>query len=206
MFSYRLRSLTSASLCLRSSSLARGDGNLVVNYRCGTIRPAVMSANPHAAIAATSIGCLALYWEIWLYFWRTNTQGYFYFDAQDIVKNEEGRGRHLPMSATTGRFEPLLVQYISVAKLLITLAAASITFGGNPNKDLLIFIAKLILAFSIVCGVLFCALVLYLYDEYTQNVEVLTRFRYCTIEALGFTTLFSFFLGYVAWALNLGST
>jgi hypothetical protein len=154
----------------------------------------------------TAIGCMLLYVAIWLCFFRLNQQGHFYFDAQDFVKNEEGRGRHLPLSASNGRFEPLLTHYISVAKLLITLAAASITFGGNPNRDLFIYIAKLVLAFSIIYGVLFCALVLYLYDEYTQNVEVLTRFWYCTVEALGFATLFSFFLGYLAWALNLGIT
>jgi hypothetical protein len=161
--------------------------------------------NPHTAISLAGLGCLILLGGVWLYFWRANVQGYFYFDAQDLVKNERGIERNLPMSASAGNFEPLLSHYIDVTKLLITLAAASITFGSNPNKDILIFVAKLVLAFSIVCGVLFCALVLYLYDEYTQNVEVLTRFRYCTLEALGFTTLISFFLGYIAWALNLGA-
>ena len=90
-----------------------------------------------------------------------------------------------------------------MTKLLITVAAASIAFGGNQRVKLGISAAKLILAFSILYGVLFCASVLYMYDEYGQNVEVYTRFWYSTVEALGFSTLVCFIVGYGVWALLL---
>lgn len=56
-------------------------------------------------------------------------------------------------------------------------AAAPIAFGDdkNPKAVLSIVIAKLLLAWSIFYGVLFCAFVLYRYDEYTQNVKSYTR-------------------------------
>jgi hypothetical protein len=69
-----------------------------------------------------------------------------------------------------------------------------------------IFVAKLILSFSILFGVMFCALVLYRYDEYTQNMLALSRFWYCTVEALGFSSLATFVIGYVIWASGLGPT
>jgi len=67
----------------------------------------------------------------------------------------------------------MLKHYIGVAQLLITVAAASIAFGGdkNPRPVILIVVAKLFLAWSVFYGVLFCASVLYRYDEYTQNVK-----------------------------------
>lgn len=108
------------------------------------------------------------------------------------------------MSSATGTFAPLLKHYIGVTQLLITLAAASITFGGNNPMMRGIFVAKLVLAFSILFGVLFCASVLYCYDEYAQDVDSYTRFWYCTVEAFGFSTLISFFVGYAVWAVKLG--
>jgi hypothetical protein len=96
------------------------------------------------------------------------------------------------------------IQEIDVTKLLITVAAASIAFGGNQNGKAGILIAKFTLAFSILYGVLFCAAVLYMYDEYGQNLEVYTRFWYSTVETLGFSALICFVVGYGVWALNVG--
>jgi hypothetical protein len=155
-------------------------------------------------ILATAAGCAALYGTIWRCFWRLNIGPSYYFDAQDFLKYEEGTGRELPVSAATGTFAPLLKHYIGVTQLLITLAAASITFGGNNSALRGIFVAKLILASSILFGVLFCAFVLYRYDEYAQDVRSYTRFWYCTVEAFGFATLISFFIGYGVWVVNLG--
>jgi hypothetical protein len=66
---------------------------------------------------------------------------------------------------------------IGVTQLLVTVAAASIAFGGdkNPRPALLIIVAKSFLAWSIFYGVLFCAFVLYRYDEYTQDVTSYTK-------------------------------
>src|SRR5438309_9936117 len=117
----------------------------------------------------TGLGCFALFGVIWGLFWFLHREvRYFYFDAQDYAKFENNNERKLPLSAATGTFTHLLQHYIDVTKLLITVAAASIAFGGNQNGKVGILIAKLTLAFSILYGVLFCAAVLYMYDEYGQ--------------------------------------
>jgi hypothetical protein len=123
--------------------------------------------------------------------------------SQDFVHYEGGGGRDLPIAASTSTFTVHLENYIGVTKLLITVAAASIAFGGRPNLSKGIFVAKIVLAFSILYGVLFCALLQFFYDEYTQNVRAYTRRRYSLIEALGFSCLACFVVGYFAWAFNL---
>jgi len=162
------------------------------------------TVNNFCTVLVTAAACVALYFAIWCIFWLVNRGPSYYFDAQDLRAYGPDGGRRLPMSAANGTFAPLLKHYIGVTKLLITLAAASITFGGNNPMMRGIFVAKLILAFSILSGVLFCAAVLYCYDEYAQNVDSYTRFWYCTVEALGFATLISFSIGYAVWAVHLG--
>jgi hypothetical protein len=112
-----------------------------------------------------------LFW--WMLLWHHKRgKSYVFFDPQDCVRfcTEE---REYPLAASTTTFEPMLKHYIGVAQLLITVAAASIAFGGdkNPRPVILIVVAKLFLAWSVFYGVLFCASVLYRYDEYTQNVK-----------------------------------
>jgi hypothetical protein len=153
----------------------------------------------------TALSRLTLFALIWALFWFLHRGvRYFYFDAQDYAKFENNDERKLPVSAATGTFTHLLQHYIDVTKLLITVAAASIAFGGNQNGKAGILIAKFTLAFSILYGVLFCAAVLYMYDEYGQNLEVYTRFWYSTVETLGFSALICFVVGYGVWALNVG--
>lgn len=128
----------------------------------------------------------------------------FYFDPQDFVLYEKGGGRELPVAASTGTFDSFLKSYVDVTKLLITVAAASIAFGGNQHPSKGILVAKVTLAFSILYGMMFCALLQFFYDEYAQNVRAYTRQRYSLIEALGFSTLVCFIAGYFIWAFNLG--
>jgi len=109
----------------------------------------------------------------------------------------------LPVAASTGTFAPLLSSYLDVTKLLITVAAASIAFGGGQSPPRAVLIAKIILSFSILYGVAFAALLQFFYDEYCINVRAYTRFRYSMIEALGFSTLACFIGGYFFWAFNL---
>jgi hypothetical protein len=127
----------------------------------------------------------------------------FYFDPQDFVAYEGGAGRELPVAAATGTFAPLLRSYLDVTKLLITVAAASIAFGGGQNPPAGVLIAKIVLAFSILYGVTFAALLQFFYDEYCINVRYYTRPRYSLIEALGFSTLACFVGGYFVWAFHL---
>jgi len=100
------------------------------------------------------------------------------------------------------RLRAHLENYIGVTKLLITVAAASIAFGAGLNRKG-IFVAKIVLAFSILYGVLFSALLQFFYDEYAQNVRAYTRGRYALIEALGFSGLACFVVGYFVCAFNL---
>ena len=58
--------------------------------------------------------------------------------------------------------------------------------------------AKLLLAWSIFYGVLFCALLLWRYDEYAQDMASYTLGWYSTIFALGFSCLICFMCGYLA--------
>jgi hypothetical protein len=61
----------------------------------------------------------------------------------------------------------------------------------------------LLLAWSIVFGVLFCAFLLWRYDEYGQDMKSYTLGWYSTIFALGFSCLTCFMLGYLAWGWGL---
>jgi hypothetical protein len=151
-----------------------------------------------------SIGCFLLLLCFWVPFFLINLPGPFYFDPQDsfraIPKNPK-----LPASAENGTFAPLLGHYIDVVKLLVTVAAASIAFGGDKGlkSSELIIAAKLVLAWSVFYGVMFCALLIYRYDEYAQDIKSYTIYWYSTIFALGFASLVCFVAGYFFWALGL---
>jgi hypothetical protein len=150
-----------------------------------------------------SIVAFVIFAGLWLSFWQgyyfsPQRNSHFFFDPQDAFRaNPESRA--FPESAETATFEPLLKLYIGVTQLLVTVAAASIAFGGNSQPLAApIVIAKLLLAWSIFYGVLFCALLLWRYDEYTQNMKSYTLGWYSTIFALGFSCLICFMFGYLA--------
>jgi hypothetical protein len=154
---------------------------------------------------AVTIGSLVIFLTIWTAFWYSHKgAAYVFFDPQDCVKFCAEK-REYPLAAEKATFEPMLKHYIGVAQLLITVAAASIALGGekNPQPALLILIAKGLLAWSIFYGLLFCAFVLYRYDEYTQDRTSYTRRWYSTVESLGFSTLVCFMFGYLAWGWGL---
>jgi hypothetical protein len=133
----------------------------------------------------------------------------FYFDAQDFLHREgqettlrTANGRELPLSARQGTFEPYLKKYIGVVKLLVTVAAASIAFGPSQAPADTTFIPKVVLAFAVLYGVVFGALLLFFYEQYAQNVRSYRPLRYALIQALGFSCLVCFIAGYVIWALR----
>jgi len=144
----------------------------------------------------------------WFSFWQgyyfsPQRNSHFFFDPQDafLAKSEN---RKFPESAKNGTFEPMLKHYIGVTQLLVTVAAASIAFGGNSQSLASSIVnAKLLLAWSIFYGVLFCALLLWRYDEYAQDMKSYTLGWYSTIFALGFSCLTCFMLGYLAWGWGL---
>jgi hypothetical protein len=157
-----------------------------------------------------AIAALAIFgvfkFSFWAGYYCTHRRSYFFFDPQDSFR-ANSESRVFPVSAQTATFEPLLKHYIGVTQLLITVAAASIAFGAN-SQSLAgpIVVAKLLLAWSIFYGVLFCALLLYRYDEYAQNMESYTLGWYSTIFALGFSCLSCFMLGYLWWGWGLSRT
>jgi hypothetical protein len=150
-----------------------------------------------------TIPALGVFGTFWLIFWFTHKPGHYFFDPQDCVR-ESPDNRKFPISAKTGTFEPMLKHYIGVTQLLVTVAAASIAFGGNNQTSVSpVVIAKLLLAWSIFYGVLFCALLLWRYDEYAQNMESYTLGWHSTVFALGFSCLTCFMFANLAWGYGL---
>jgi len=154
-------------------------------------------------------GALSLFALLFvLFLWCGRGARSFYFDPQDYAYYEKDNlgQRKLPIAAVNkaSTFAPLLEGYIGVAKLVITLAAASIAFGGSQSSRRGIFVAKVMLAFSILYGVMFTALLQFFYDDYTQDVNSYVPWRYALIQALGFSTLICFVMGYFVWAFNVG--
>ena len=157
-------------------------------------------------ILAVSIGALIVFAIFWVGFRLSHKGlGHFFFDPQDAFAiNSESRS--FPKSAQSGTFEPMLKHYIGVVQLFVTVAAASVAFGGNSQSiGLPLAAAKLILAWSIFYGVLFCAFLLWRYDEYSQNVKSYTLRWYSIIFAMGFASLTCFIFGYLAWGWGLFS-
>jgi hypothetical protein len=163
--------------------------------------------NAHAVFLSVTGLAAAMYAVWWVMFWLTHRgEDHFFFDPQDDFHSLRERNRVLPKAAETASFEPMLKHYIGVTQLLVTIAAASIAFGGSSqasNTSISIGIAKLLLAWSVFHGVLFCALLLWRYDEYTQNMKSYTLPWHSTVFACGFSSLTFFTFGFVVWGFGL---
>ena len=155
----------------------------------------------HCTIIAAILANLLLFGALvlWIRSWRK--QPFVLFDAQDLAKYPDGRSHDLPASAEHGTFQPLMQHYINATQIMIAISAASISFAGNSSSLVLIHVAKLILASSIMWGVLFCWLMLYRYDEYSQNVKSYTINWFAVTESALFECLICFVVGYGFWAL-----
>lgn len=136
-------------------------------------------------------------------FWLMHRHSkYFFFDPQDCFANKP-QGRVLPRSAETATFEPFLKHYLGLTQITITISAASIAFGGNGQQvGLSVKLAKFLLGWSTAYGVLFCALLLWRYDEYSQDMHSFTPRWYANIFGLGFDSLTCFILWYLAWGFG----
>jgi heme A synthase len=151
---------------------------------------------------AVVAGALVLYSVVWLWFRITNRgKRTFFFDPMDCF-NDHSADRVLPAAAKTTTFEPMLKHYLTTTQLLVTVGAASIAFGVNPH-DHPIGVSKLVLACSVFFGVVFCGLLLWRYDEYTQDVKSYTLSWYSTIFAFGISSLICFMGGYAFWGFEL---
>ncbi len=154
-----------------------------------------------AISSGVSLFVFAVFWSCFAFINR-HKRGGFFLDPQDSYA--EGQpGRKFPLSAQQGTFEPLLKNYIGVVQLVFAVAAGSIALGGPNNQPVPVLVtgAKLMLAWCILYGVLFCGLLLWCYDEYGQDRESFTLFWYSLVFALGFSCLVCFLLGYLAWGV-----
>jgi hypothetical protein len=143
---------------------------------------------------------LVMFAALWLIFRISHRHArFFFFDPRDCF-NAAPEKRILPAAAEAATFEPLLKHYLGVTQLLVTVSAASIALGGNAHG---IATAKLFLACSIFYGVSFCAVLLWRYDEYTQDMESYTLGWYSTIFASGLSSLLCFMFGYLVWGFGL---
>jgi hypothetical protein len=151
---------------------------------------------PKISVAAAALVTFVVLWIVFRLSHRRDR--FFFFDPRDCFRSPP-QNRILPVAAETATFEPLLKHYLGVTQLLVTVSAASIAFGGNAHG---IAIAKLFLACSVFYGVCFCAVLLWRYDEYTQDLESLTVGWYSTIFASGLSSLLCFMFGYLVWGFG----
>jgi hypothetical protein len=118
--------------------------------------------------------------------------------------NKEFESYNLDPQATPGAFEPLLSKYIRASEFIIGLATGSIVLlvGSSAlhaqGGRLPWFYASplLLLGWSVILGVAFIVWLIFSYEEY-QHGNKHTKFVYSISEALGFSSLGCFCLGYI---------
>jgi hypothetical protein len=141
-------------------------------------------------IPGTSGGCLSagIYLIIrYLAHKKTSKSGNFTFEP----KNQPGS------------FEPRLANYIRAVEYLLGLATGSIVLligssALHPTGTLPWAFASplILLASSVVYGVIFMVLLIFNYEEYLHH-DNYNRSRYVRSQALGFSALVCFCLGYL---------
>ena len=141
---------------------------------------------------ATALGLFAVAWiVVWL---RTKPTSSNYFEPEG-AEGEFGKG--------------LLPIYLDITKLILGIAAGSIVLlVGSSNliqqssgRSLRTFASPMFMvAMSIIYGVLFMTFLVVRYEHYRHNPapDAYTRFKYSGNQALGFSALSCFCIGY-AW-------
>jgi hypothetical protein len=118
--------------------------------------------------------------------------------------NKEFESYNLDPQAKQGAFEPLLAKYIRASEFIIGLATGSIVLlvGSSAlhaqGGRLPWFYASplLLLGWSVILGVAFIVWLILSYEEY-QHGNKHTKLVYSISEALGFSSLGCFCLGYI---------
>jgi hypothetical protein len=140
---------------------------------------------------ATALG---LFVVVWLIVWLKTKSAPFHFDPGG-VEGEFGKG--------------LLPIYLDITKLILGIAAGSIVLlVGSSNlvqqssgRSLRSFASPMFMvAMSIIYGVLFMTFLVVRYEHHRHNPALKsgTRFQYAGNQALGFSALSCFCIGY-AW-------
>jgi hypothetical protein len=128
---------------------------------------------------------------------------------------------------TPGSFEPHIKRYLDLARLVLTLAAASIAFLFNLavtrtspipiSREYLLTVpprAALYLCATVVFLLLFMTLLTSFYEKYSHfhylppnhpesQSGQYKRWKYALVNACGYTGLFLFFVAYLRLALSL---
>jgi len=133
---------------------------------------------------AVAVGLLTL---IWIVSYKTKEHQSFNLDPQGVP----------------GAFEPLLAKYIRASEFLVGLATSSIVllvgssaFRSTGHLPWTYASPLVLLAFCVLYGVLFMTLLIFNYEN-VQHGNPHTRFEYSRSEALGFSSLSCFCLGYL---------
>lgn len=112
-----------------------------------------------------------------------------------------------------GEFEKLLAAYLDVAKFIISLAAGGIVLVisssalASAKKLPMAFASPLfLLAMSVFYGIIFMPFLVLNYESFKQRTSPYTRFKYVRNQALGFSALACFCIGYgwLIWAAVTG--
>ena len=159
-----------------------------------------MSLSAFGVASAWSLACFLAFFL----FFRLVAYGgssFIFFNPQDYARaNPE---KTLPEYSKTANFDPFITQYTGMAKVMIGLAAASISFGGLDVKYPNVLTAKMLLAYSIAFALLFSIAVINFYENYLHDLKSYTPSKIALVEASGVTAMFCFALGYGYWAWHL---
>lgn len=120
---------------------------------------------------------------------------------------KKSKAYHLDPKGVPNTFEPLLAKYIRLAEFVIGLASASIVLlvgssalhGQSGHLPWTYASPLLLLCWCILFGIGFMAWLILSYEEY-QHGNPHTRERYALSEALGFSSITCFVVGY-AWLI-----
>jgi hypothetical protein len=152
----------------------------------------------YVALAWSLAAELIWFLILWLMY---RAHPHIFFDPQDYFKAQSGV--KLPERSEKATFEAFLTNYMGMAKLIIGLAAASISFGGLNLNNVNIFTAKMLLAWSIAFALGFCVLMTVFYENYLYDSESYKPWKCALVESFGLASLSCFILGYGYWAWHL---
>jgi hypothetical protein len=157
--------------------------------------------------AVASIWSLACFVTLFVYLYlayrgpKDKRTTHIFFNPQDYARARPDRP--FPEYSKQATFDPFITQYTGMAKVVIALAAASISFGGLSTTDTNIFTAKMLLAYSIAFSLIFCISVINFYENYLHDLKSYTPIKIAFVESSGLTCLVCFALGYGYWAWHL---
>jgi hypothetical protein len=158
-----------------------------------------MLLSPFAVASLWSLACFVGFFLIfWLVYKGSRP---IYFNPQDYAKAHPEK--ELPEYSKGATFDPFITQYTGMAKVMIGLAAASISFGGLNTTNANVFTAKMLLAYSIAFSLVFCVTAINFYENYLHDLKSYIPIKIALVEASGITSIFCFALGYGYWAWHL---